>query len=89
MAVVLIIEDDADVADTVNACLESSGHTCHVVATGEQGLDGCKQLEPDVIILDLTLPGMNGIEVCTHIRRFAPAARSLHSDADGTRGTDG
>jgi two-component system alkaline phosphatase synthesis response regulator PhoP len=70
MAVVLIIEDDADVADTVNACLESSGHTCHVASTGEQGLDGCKQLEPDVIILDLTLPGMDGIEVCTHIRRL-------------------
>lgn len=71
MAVVLIIEDDADVADTIQACIQAAGYTSYLAETGEQGLELCQQLEPDIIILDLMLPGMDGIEVCTHVRRLA------------------
>lgn len=71
MAVVLIIEDDADVADTIQACIQAAGYTGYLAETGEQGLELCKQLQPDIIVLDLMLPGMDGIEVCTHVRRLA------------------
>ena len=71
MAVVLIIEDDADVAGTLQACIQAAGYTSYLAETGEQGLTLCQQLEPDIIVLDLTLPGMDGLEVCTHVRRLA------------------
>ncbi|MEA5449461.1 response regulator transcription factor [Leptolyngbya sp. CCNP1308] len=71
MAVVLIIEDDADVADTIQACIQAAGYTGYLAETGERGLELCKQLQPDIIVLDLMLPGMDGIEVCTHVRRLA------------------
>ena len=71
MAVVLIIEDDADVADTLQACINAAGYTSYWAETGELGLELCQQLEPDYIVLDLMLPGMDGLEVCTHVRRLA------------------
>jgi two-component system alkaline phosphatase synthesis response regulator PhoP len=71
MAVVLIIEDDADVADTIQACIQAAGYTGYLAETGERGLELCKQLQPDIIVLDLMLPGMDGLEVCTHVRRLA------------------
>jgi two-component system alkaline phosphatase synthesis response regulator PhoP len=71
MAVVLIIEDDADVADTLQACIQAAGYTSYLAETGEQGLELLAQLEPDFIVLDLMLPGMDGLEVCTHVRRLA------------------
>ncbi len=71
MTSVLIVEDDADVADTIQGCIQAAGYTSYLTETGEQGLELCQQLEPDIIVLDLTLPGMDGIEVCTHVRRLA------------------
>ena len=71
MTSVLIIEDDADVADTIQACIQAAGYTSYLAETGEQGLELCPQLEPDIIVLDLTLPGMDGLDVCTHVRRLA------------------
>jgi len=71
MTSVLIVEDDADVADTIQACIQAAGYTSYLAETGERGLALCKQLEPDVIVLDVMLPGMDGIEVCTHVRRLA------------------
>ncbi|MFQ4136337.1 response regulator transcription factor [Nodosilinea sp. PGN35] len=70
MTSVLIIEDDADMADTIQACVHVAGYTSYLAETGEQGLALCPQLEPDIIVLDLTLPDMDGIEVCTHVRRL-------------------
>ena len=71
MAVVLIIEDDADVADTLQACINAAGYTSYWAETGEQGLEMLAELQPDYIVLDLMLPGMDGLEVCTHVRRLA------------------
>ncbi|MBD2233674.1 response regulator transcription factor [Phormidium tenue] len=70
MTSVLIIEDDADMADTIQACVQVAGYTSYLAETGEQGIALCPQLEPDIIVLDLTLPDMDGIEVCTHVRRL-------------------
>ncbi len=71
MSSVLIIEDDADVADTIQACIHAAGYTSYLAETGERGLELCQQLEPDIIVLDLMLPGMDGLEVCSHVRRLA------------------
>lgn len=69
MASILIIEDDADVTDTIQACVQRDGYVCQTADTGEAGLEICQQLQPDIVILDIGLPGMDGLEVCTQIRR--------------------
>ncbi len=70
MAVVLVIEDEVNVAAMIRVCLESEGHTCHITYNGNEGLDKFSQLQPDVVILDLMLPGINGLDICAHIRQF-------------------
>lgn len=69
MAVVLVIEDEANVAAVIRTCLESEGHICHVASDGEAGLEQVRAVQPDVVILDLMLPKMNGLDVCTQIRQ--------------------
>jgi len=70
MAVVLVIEDEVNIAAMIRVCVESEGHTCQVVYNGDDGLDRFSQLQPDVVILDLMLPGINGLDICAHIRQF-------------------
>jgi len=70
MAVVLVIEDEVNVAAMIRVCVESEGHACQVAYNGEEGLNKFCQLQPDVVILDLMLPGINGLDICAHIRQF-------------------
>jgi two-component system OmpR family response regulator len=70
MAVILVIEDEINVAAMIRVCVESEGHICHVAHNGNEGLDKFCKLQPDIIILDLMLPGINGLDICTHIRQF-------------------
>lgn len=69
MAIVLVIEDEINVAALIRTCLESEGHVCHLAADGESGLERYRSLQPDVVILDLMLPKLNGLDVCAHIRQ--------------------
>ncbi|MDX2244960.1 MAG: response regulator transcription factor [Leptolyngbyaceae cyanobacterium bins.302] len=66
---ILIVEDERNVASMVRSCIESEGYTCSVAYDGETGLQLFQQHQPDVVILDLKLPGMDGLDVCTHIRQ--------------------
>ena len=68
MTTVLVVEDEINVAKLIRTCIESEGYICHVAHTGEAGLTSFRQYQPDVVILDLMLPGMNGLDVCTQIR---------------------
>lgn len=69
MATILIIEDEVNIAALLRTCVESEGYCCHVAYDGKTGLAAFRQLEPDLVILDLMLPEMNGLEVCTQIRQ--------------------
>jgi len=69
MANVLVIEDETNIALMIRTCLESEGHICNIAHDGQAGLDIFKQWQPDLVILDLMLPGMEGLEVCTRIRQ--------------------
>lgn len=66
---ILIIEDQADIAHFIQQLLEREGFACHLSADGLSGVRIAQELQPDLIILDLMLPGMDGLEVCTHVRR--------------------
>lgn len=73
MAVVLVVEDEVNVAAMIRVCVESEGHSCHIAYNGNEGLNKFGKLQPDIVILDLMLPGINGLDICAHIRQFIKA----------------
>jgi DNA-binding response OmpR family regulator len=68
MTRVLVVEDDRDIADLVARYLQKSGFEVSVLSSGARALAAIVQQPPDVIVLDLMLPEVNGTEVCRSIR---------------------
>lgn len=66
---VLIVEDERNLGSFVRSCLESEGFECAIAHDGEEGLRQFQYRQPDVVLLDLNLPKMDGLEVCTRIRQ--------------------
>ncbi len=83
---VLIIEDDTRIAHWVKVYFERAGFFAEVAHDGELGLDMARDLAPDLIILDLMLPRLDGVEVCRILRRESDVpiimltAREAHAD---------
>lgn len=75
MSRILIIEDDGDIAALISHYLEKSGYTAEIVADGGRGLAQAKDTAPDLIILDLMLPGLSGLEICRALRADARTAQ--------------
>jgi DNA-binding response OmpR family regulator len=65
---VLIVEDDPQVRDVVRRYLERDGLAVQVTASGTEGLELARRSRPDVILLDVMLPGLSGLEVCRILR---------------------
>lgn len=65
---ILLIEDDPSVREGVELGLRRRGHEVRAVATGEAGLSSLDDFRPDLLLLDLMLPGVNGVEVCRRVR---------------------
>jgi DNA-binding response OmpR family regulator len=66
---VAIIEDERAIATAVQARLQSEGFDVEIAFDGQSGVDLCRSFLPDVVILDLMLPGIDGLEVCRLIQR--------------------
>ena len=65
---VLIVEDDADIAALIAHYLEKTGFGAETVSDGGRALSRARESPPDLVILDLMLPGLNGLEVCRALR---------------------
>jgi two-component system response regulator MtrA len=65
---VLVVDDDPALAEMLGIVLRSEGFTPSFVADGERALSAFRESRPDVVLLDLMLPGMSGIDVCRAIR---------------------
>ncbi len=65
---VLTVEDDPDILELVAYNLEREGFEVVGVTTGEEALGSARSKRPDVVLLDLMLPGMDGLEVCRRLR---------------------
>ena len=65
---ILIVEDDKNIADLLRLYLEKEGMTCHVAGDGLEGLEKFHAVQPDLVMLDIMLPSMDGWSVCRKIR---------------------
>jgi DNA-binding response OmpR family regulator len=65
---VLIVEDDVDIADVLRRSLRNEGYEVRTSADGAEALDVAAGFVPDLVVLDLGLPGMDGVEVCRRLR---------------------
>jgi signal transduction histidine kinase len=66
---VLVVDDNVDVAQAVGWMLDEIGHTYRLVHDGRRALEAAREFRPDVILLDIGLPGMDGYEVCRSLRQ--------------------
>lgn len=66
---ILIVEDEQEIAQLIKQTLVKESFSCRIANNGLTALDIFKQQQPDVVILDLMLPGLDGLEVCTRIRQ--------------------
>lgn len=73
MVKILVIEDDPNVADFLKQGLRQSGFEVEATLTGQQGLELAESSTPDLVILDLMLPDIDGIDVCRQLRTFSDA----------------
>jgi DNA-binding response OmpR family regulator len=69
---VLVVEDDATVAEVVVRYLEREGFEVESVGDGREALERAGRSLPDLVVLDLMLPGLDGLEVCRRLRAVAP-----------------
>ncbi len=65
---ILVVDDDVDVANMIERSLRRVGHNVMVTHRGADSLAIARQQHPDLVVLDIMMPGMNGIEVCRHMR---------------------
>ena len=68
MSRILIVEDDPDIAELVRHYLARAGHEAEVLASGVDAVPRVRDSRPDLLILDLMLPGIHGLEVCRLLR---------------------
>ena len=68
MTTAMIIDDDAVTRAALEDCLTEAGYTVFEAGDGEQGLDAFERVKPDIVLLDVTMPRMDGFEVCRRIR---------------------
>ena len=85
-ATVLIVEDDARIARWLKVYFERAGYAAQVSHDGKSGLALARSLVPDLIVLDLMLPGLDGVQLCRILRRESDVpiimltAREAHAD---------
>lgn len=72
-ALVLVVDDEIPLTGVVGSYLEREGFQTAVAHTGPDAVDRARALSPDLIILDVMLPGFDGIEVCRRVRQFSDA----------------
>jgi two-component system response regulator MtrA len=68
-AKVLVVDDDGALAEMITIMLRSEGFDPHTAMSGPEALDLIEKVSPDLVLLDVMLPGMDGIDVCSYIRQ--------------------
>ena len=69
---ILIVEDSSDISRLVRHILTQAGYQVTVAEDGPQGWDAFERIHPDLALLDVNLPGIDGIELCRRIKQASP-----------------
>jgi CheY-like chemotaxis protein len=72
MATILVIDDEPGIRDLLDTLLSRKGYDVVLADSGQKGLEVFRRARPDVIVLDLKMPGMNGVTVLQQIRSLNP-----------------
>ncbi|MDD7793610.1 response regulator transcription factor [Clostridium sp. 'White wine YQ'] len=67
---ILIVDDEESIVEFIKMGLEAEGFTVHIAFDGNEAIKLAKEVSPQIIILDIMLPGINGYEVCLEIKKF-------------------
>src|SRR5437588_5731608 len=68
MQTILVIDDDENLRDTIAVMLEQEGFRAVMAGDGKTGFDKAVTMKPDLVLVDLRLPGMSGVEICKQLR---------------------
>ena len=68
---ILVVDDDSNIRDLLKQGLENEGYEVRTAADGYEAIDSFKKYEPDIMLLDIMLPGKSGRDVCSEIRKFS------------------
>jgi CheY-like chemotaxis protein len=83
---ILIVDDEPEVAEVLARSLARQGHGTTVVHSGEEAIERVVTLAPDAMFLDVSMPGMNGLDVMAEVKRLKPALAVViitgHATAD-------
>ncbi|HEX7840976.1 MAG TPA: response regulator [Kofleriaceae bacterium] len=74
---IVIIEDNDDAADTLAMWLEEMGHSVKIARTGPEGLELVRDSRPQLVLCDVGLPGMDGVEVCRQVKALAMVSQPV------------
>lgn len=74
---VLVVDDEQVIADTLAKILDLNGYDASAVYTGTAAVESARALQPDLVISDVIMPDMNGIEAAISIRGFLPSCKIL------------
>ena len=83
MTTIMLVEDDAALAELIASYLQRFDYQVNVVNRGDRALDGMHRLRPDLVILDLMLPGLDGLHVCRQLRDEQPTLPIIMLTARG------
>ncbi len=67
----VVIEDEADIRSLISLVLESAGYAVHAADNGVDGVELVRRVSPEVVTLDISMPGIDGYETARRIRRFS------------------
>jgi len=68
--VVVLIDDEQDIRDVMTIALEDAGYQVHTAPDGDAGIRLCRGVDPQIVITDIRMPGMNGIQVLEAVKRI-------------------
>src|SRR4051812_1384392 len=67
----LLVDDDEQILDSLKTIFDAAGFMVSIANNGKEGIEQAKKLQPHLVILDLVMPGMDGIEVCQELKAIA------------------
>lgn len=85
MAYILCVDDEPSISSLIRQILQFEGHEIAIAGDGFEALDSIAACEPDLIVLDRSMPGMDGIEVCRRVKKQSVFVARAGFDAHRAR----